>query len=549
VLSSELESCLNNAFHQAREARHEFLTVEHLLLAILDAPKVREILLACGADLTKLEQELRDHVYESTPRLEKDEERDVQPTLGFQRVLQRAVFHVQSSGKKEVGVANVLVGLFSEKQSHAVFLMSRQHVTRIDVVNYISHGLAKSPGEGAEDPDDPHERGKARALSKARIDPLHEADVMELFTTVLTLAVKAQASDIHIEPLASRLAIRFRMQGALREVQQHAHAVASRLISRIKVISGLDAAERERPQETHITLKLLGSALDVRVSTLPGAHGERAVLHLKAGPRDFASLGMEPATAQALEALLKEHRRGLLIVTGPLGSGRTTTLYTALEHLDDRSLNIMTVEDLIQRRIDGISQTQVSPHMSFIQALKAVLDQDPDVVMLDEIKDGAIAQLALDVSRSQLVLAGLNTNTAMGAITRLTHLGVDPALLSLTLHGVLALRVVRVLDPNTREPYAAQEAERHFLGLASEDAAPVLYRPRGDAPGGYRGSSGIHELIVIEDTLRGMIQEGKSEQELERHARLTTPSLRDAGRVKILRGQTTVEEVLRVLRD
>src|SRR6202008_226421 len=150
VLSNELEYCLNDAFHQDRESRHEYLTVEHLLLAIIDTPKVREVLRACGADLAKLKQELRDHIEQSTPRLEEGEEREVQPTLGFQRVLQRAVFHVQSSGKKEVGVGNVLVAIFSEKQSHAVFLLNRQQVTRLDVVNFISHGLSKVPEEKSE---------------------------------------------------------------------------------------------------------------------------------------------------------------------------------------------------------------------------------------------------------------------------------------------------------------------------------------------------------------------------------------------------------------
>jgi general secretion pathway protein E len=467
--------------------------------------------------------------------------------MGFQRVLQRAVFHVQSSGKKQVGVANVLVALFSEKESHAVFLLGRQHVARLDVVNYISQGRGNSGDEKDGGPDVPHARPPlARRHAKTLIDP---DDYAEILNALLTRAVAEQASDIHIEPLASRLAIRFRVQDALREVQHHPHAVAARLISCIKAMSGLDGAEREKPQEALMTLKIASTAFHVRVSTLPGAQGERAVLHFETGQRDFAALGMEPATAQTLEALLKEARRGLLIVTGPPGSGRTTTLYTALERFDDRSLNIMTVEDLVQRRIDGISQSQVSPHMSFIRALKTILDQDPDVVMLDELKDGAIAQLAVDVSRHKVVLASLNTNTAVGAITRLIHLGVDPALASLTLTGVLAQRVVRILDPDTREPYAAADAERHFLGLSSEEAAPVIYRPKSDGPAGYRGSSGIHELIQINDTLRRMIQEGKTEQELEGHARLTTPSLRDAGRAKILRGQTTVEEVSRVLRD
>ena len=169
MLSNELEYCLNDAFHQAREARHEYLTVEHLLLAIIDTPKVREVLRACGADLAKFKQELKDHIDQSTPRLEEGEEREVQPTLGFQRVLQRAVFHVQSSGKKEVGVGNVLVAIFSEKQSHAVFLLNRQHVTRLDVVNYISHGLSKIAEEKIERQGrGGHRRASARARAAAR---------------------------------------------------------------------------------------------------------------------------------------------------------------------------------------------------------------------------------------------------------------------------------------------------------------------------------------------------------------------------------------------
>ena len=172
MLSNELEYCLNDAFHQAREARHEYLTVEHLLLAILDTPKVREVLRACGADLAKLKQELKEHIEQSTPRLEEGEEREVQPTLGFQRVLQRAVFHVQSSGKKEVGVANVLVAIFSEKQSHAVFLLNRQHVTRLDVVNYISHGLSKI-AEEKTDKEEAGRRGRARRRGRQRAREVH----------------------------------------------------------------------------------------------------------------------------------------------------------------------------------------------------------------------------------------------------------------------------------------------------------------------------------------------------------------------------------------
>jgi ATP-dependent Clp protease ATP-binding subunit ClpA len=191
VLSNELEYCLNDAFHQAREARHEYLTVEHLLLAILDTPKVREILRACGSDLGKLKQELKEHIDQSTPRLEEGEEREVQPTLGFQRVLQRAVFHVQSSGKKEVGVSNVLVAIFSEKQSHAVFLLNRQHVTRLDVVNYISHGLSKI-AEEKTDKEDAQAEGSER-------DP-EGGSALEKYTSNLNRL----AQDGRIDPLTGR---------------------------------------------------------------------------------------------------------------------------------------------------------------------------------------------------------------------------------------------------------------------------------------------------------------------------------------------------------
>ncbi|MGH8209840.1 MAG: Clp protease N-terminal domain-containing protein, partial [Steroidobacteraceae bacterium] len=190
MLSNELEYCLNDAFHQAREARHEYLTVEHLLLAILDTPKVREVLRACGADLGKLKQELKEHIDQSTPRLEEGEEREVQPTLGFQRVLQRAVFHVQSSGKKEVGVANVLVAIFSEKQSHAVFLLNRQHVTRLDVVNYISHGLSKIAEEKTDKEDTP---------ADAERDP-EGGSALEKYTSNLN----RMAQDGRIDPLIGR---------------------------------------------------------------------------------------------------------------------------------------------------------------------------------------------------------------------------------------------------------------------------------------------------------------------------------------------------------
>jgi general secretion pathway protein E len=228
-------------------------------------------------------------------------------------------------------------------------------------------------------------------------------------------------------------------------------------------------------------------------------------------------------------------------------------LYAALERLNDNSLNIMTVEDPIEYYIDGIGQTQVNTkvEMTFARGLRAILRQDPDVVMIGEIRDLETAQIAVQASLTgHLVLSTLHTNTAAGAITRLRDMGIEPFLLSSSLIGVVAQRLVRVLSPDTKQPFQAGEYERRLLNLRPEEPSPILYRPgRDSSGGGYRGRSGIYELIVVDDSMRTMIHDGVSEQEIERHARLTTPSIRDDGRAKVLRGETTLEEVLRVTRE
>ena len=243
---------------------------------------------------------------------------------------------------------------------------------------------------------------------------------------------------------------------------------------------------------------------------------------------------------------------GILLVTGPTGSGKTTTLYAGLERLNDNTQNIMTVEDPIEYFIDGIGQTQVNTkvEMTFARGLRAILRQDPDVVMVGEIRDLETAQIAVQASLTgHLVLSTLHTNTAAGALTRLRDMGIEPFLLSSSLIGVLAQRLVRVLNPESKQPFQAGEYERRLLNLRPEDPSPVLYRPGRDSSGGYRGRSGIYELIVVDDAMRTMIHDGASEQELERHARKATPSIRDDGRARVLRGETTIEEVLRVTRE
>jgi general secretion pathway protein E len=379
-----------------------------------------------------------------------------------------------------------------------------------------------------------------------------DAPIIRLINALLTQAVRENASDIHVEPFENRLVVRFRIDGVLREVLQSRRAVAPLVVSRIKVMSKLDIAEKRLPQDGRISLKVAGRAVDVRVSTIPSGHGERVVLRLldkQAGRLELGSLGMNPQTQQLMDELIhKPH--GILLVTGPTGSGKTTTLYAGLERLNDDTRNIMTVEDPIEYYIDGIGQTQVNTkvEMTFARGLRAILRQDPDVVMVGEIRDLETAQIAVQASLTgHLVLSTLHTNTAAGALTRLRDMGIEPFLLSSSLIGVLAQRLVRVLNPDTRIPFEAGEYERRLLELDADVPPPTLYRPGRDS--GYRGRTGIYELIVVDDAMRTMIHDGASEQELERHARLLTPSIRDDGLGKALAGETTIEEVLRVTRE
>jgi general secretion pathway protein E len=381
-----------------------------------------------------------------------------------------------------------------------------------------------------------------------------DAPIIRLINAVLTQAVKENASDIHIEPFENRLVVRFRVDGVLREVLQSRRAVAPLVVSRIKVMSKLDIAEKRLPQDGRISLRIAGRAVDVRVSTIPAGHGERVVLRLldkQAGRLDLASLGMDGRTQAVMDDLIhKPH--GIILVTGPTGSGKTTTLYASLERINDNTRNIMTVEDPIEYYIDGIGQTQVNTkvEMTFARGLRAILRQDPDVVMVGEIRDIETAQIAVQASLTgHLVMSTLHTNTAVGAVTRLRDMGIEPFLLSSSLIGVLAQRLVRVLNPDTRQEYEGGEYERRLLNLPADGLPPALFRPGSDLAGGYRGRTGIYELVSVDDALRTMIHDGAGEHELERYARLSSPSIRDDGRAKVLTGETSLEELLRVTRE
>ncbi len=310
-----------------------------------------------------------------------------------------------------------------------------------------------------------------------------DAPIIRLINAILSEAIKAGASDIHLETFEKRLVVRFRVDGILREVIEPRRELAALLVSRVKVMARLDIAEKRVPQDGRISLKVGGREVDIRVSTLPSANGERVVLRLldkQAGRLSLQHLGMSERDRRLLDDNLRKPH-GIILVTGPTGSGKTTTLYAGLVTLNDRSRNILTVEDPIEYYLEGIGQTQVNPRvdMTFARGLRAILRQDPDVVMVGEIRDQETADIAVQASLTgHLVLSTLHTNSAVGAVTRLVDMGVEPFLLSSSLLGVLAQRLVRVLCVHCREARPADEAECALLGLDACESADRSITPR-----------------------------------------------------------------------
>jgi general secretion pathway protein E len=382
-----------------------------------------------------------------------------------------------------------------------------------------------------------------------------DAPIIKLINAMLSEAIKESASDIHIETFEKNLQIRFRVDGVLREVLKPKRKLASLLVSRIKVMAKLDIAEKRVPQDGRISLRIGGRAVDVRVSTMPSSHGERVVLRLldkNAARLNLHDLGMTDANRHRFSQLI-EKPHGIILVTGPTGSGKSTTLYAGLTQIDSNERNILTVEDPIEFDIEGIGQTQVNTKvdMTFARGLRAILRQDPDVVMVGEIRDLETAQIAVQASLTgHLVLSTLHTNTAAGAITRMEDMGVEAFLLSSSVLGVLAQRLVRTLCPVCKEAHQATEEECALLGVTEN--APMIYRPKGCVEcnfKGYRGRTGIHELLQVDDKVRELIHNGKGEQAIEKYVRKTAPSIRSDGFDKVLLGVTSLEEVLRVTRE
>ncbi|WP_308912001.1 type II secretion system ATPase GspE [Pseudokordiimonas caeni] len=387
------------------------------------------------------------------------------------------------------------------------------------------------------------------------LDSEDDAPLIRLINSMIAEAAKRHASDIHIEPYESRLSIRFRIDGVLAEIMELPARLTPSFTSRLKVMARLDIAEKRIPQDGRISLTLGGRVIDVRVSTLPSRHGERVVLRLldrSAARFDIEALGMEEETLTAFKAALAEPN-GILLVTGPTGSGKTTTLYAGLSLLNDASRNILTVEDPVEYALEGIGQTQVNAKvgMTFAAGLRAILRQDPDVVMVGEIRDMETAEIAVQASLTgHLVLSTVHTNSAAGAITRLRDMGVEPFLLATSVKAILAQRLVRRLCDHCKAPYEADKAERAALGKSKKKDL-TLYKACGCNAcnnTGYQGRIGLYELITMDDTIQKLIHDDATEAEIAAHAFKGRDTLSEAGAKLVRKGMTTIEEVMRVVR-
>ena len=387
-------------------------------------------------------------------------------------------------------------------------------------------------------------------------DLASEAPVIRLVNLVIQRAVEQRASDIHIEPFESRLKVRYRVDGVLHEVESPPAASTAAVISRVKIMAKLNIAERRLPQDGRIMIRVQGKELDLRVSTVPTAHGESVVMRIldrEAVVFDFETLGFTDSFMQQFLHVL-ELPHGILLVTGPTGSGKTTTLYTALSKLNTSDVKIITVEDPVEYQIEGINQIQAKPQigLDFSHALRSIVRQDPDIIMIGEMRDLETAKIAIQSALTgHLVLSTLHTNNAAGGITRLLDMGVEDYLLTSTVNGILAQRLVRKLDLETAERYEAlpEVVEQFHLDRLTEERPIKLYRPTPTSAGGsgYFGRSTIMEFLVMSDPMRRLIMQHAGMGELEQQARAEgMQTMYEDGIIKSLQGRTTLEEVLRV---
>ena len=385
-----------------------------------------------------------------------------------------------------------------------------------------------------------------------------DAPIIRYVNTLIFRAANQRASDIHIEPYEDSLKVRFRIDGVLHDVDAQDRSFQAAILSRVKVMANLDIAEKRLPQDGRIGLRIAGQDVDIRVSTVPTRYGERIVMRLLDKSKVLLSLdtlGLAQSSKDSLEKLIRKSH-GIVLVTGPTGSGKTTTLYSCLSEINSVDKNILTVEDPIEYELPGIGQMQVNPKIDFTFAsgLRSILRQDPDVIMVGEIRDLETVTISIQASLTgHLVFSTLHTNDAPGAVTRLLDMGVEPFLISSSVLAIMAQRLLRQICPDCKIPYELTATEAHELGLGEAYVGQTVYRANPDGCPtcqftGFKGRMGIHELLVIDDEVRARIMERANSSQI-RAACAELKSLRLDGAAKALQGLTSVEEVLRVTQE
>ncbi len=431
--------------------------------------------------------------------------------------------------------------------------------TADEILRAINSAYAEHAGEGAElTADLDAEDGDLAATLGPTdlLDSSDEAPVIRFVNGLLARACRERASDIHLEPFESELIIRYRIDGILYEISRPPQKVCPAIISRIKIMAGLNIAEKRLPQDGRFRVRVAGRDIDIRVSSLPTAFGERLVLRLlekSSSVIELEDVGLSAELKKQVTDLISRPH-GIFLVTGPTGSGKTTTLYSALSYLNDQTKNIITVEDPIEYQLSGVGQIQVNPKidLTFAAGLRSILRQDPDIIMVGEIRDSETAEIAVQSALTgHMVFSTLHTNDAASALTRLLDMKIEPFLVSSAVTGILAQRLVRKLCPKCRSSYAPSgEMIRHFDGLIAEDSNACYYRSRGCdhcQQIGYRGRTGIYELLLLTDEIRELLMSGADANRVRKAALAAgMRSLRQDGLRKAQSGETSLEEVLRV---
>lgn len=459
------------------------------------------------------------------------------------------VYHLPNASLQAFAEVTRLVG--AELELHPVDETVFQHHL---ANSYQSKSSILDAAEGMGDDMDLSLLANQLPTSEDLLENQDDAPIIRLINALFTQAIRQKASDIHIETYENRVLVRNRIDGVLHEVLEIQRAIAPLVISRVKVMAKLDIAEKRIPQDGRISLRIGGHNIDVRVSTLPSNHGERVVLRIldkQAAQLDLHLLGMPASTLVGMRRMISEPH-GIILVTGPTGSGKTTSLYAMLTELNQVTRNILTIEDPIEYDLAGVGQTQVNTkvEMTFAKGLRAILRQDPDVVMIGEIRDLETAEIAVQASLTgHLVLSTLHTNSALGALNRLRDMGVESFLLSSSIVGLIAQRLVRKLCNHCKTPHNLRDDEKELMGLSAETDTSSVFEPKGCEQCnhlGYRGRTGIYELITVDEPLRGMIHRHDDIQTMEQHLRPKNPSIRDDGFKRVLAGDTSLAEILRV---